>query len=206
MYYDKRFQLDPAFIFVAFSHFQIRDATTQSFLVARRSQFEEVSQRILSVDPTILQHIINRAKTGEKVIPATDEEKLCYRVLQDMESVAAKVDGSSAGRKWMRTEIWSLIAHLGSPIWYITIAPTDIKHPLCFYLADAEQAFKPNLQPPTTDEERDERFRAVVGNPVAGARFFHFAVQGFIKHVLGVDSGHDGIFGETSGYYATVEQ
>ncbi|KAL1727989.1 hypothetical protein EV714DRAFT_183989, partial [Schizophyllum commune] len=59
MYYDKRFQLDPAFIFVAFSHFQIRDATTQSFLVARRSQFEEVSQRILSVDPTILQHIIN---------------------------------------------------------------------------------------------------------------------------------------------------
>ncbi|KAJ7728188.1 hypothetical protein B0H16DRAFT_1331108, partial [Mycena metata] len=31
-------------------------------------------------------------------------------------------------------------------------------------------------------------------------------VKAFIKHVLGVDSGHRGIYGETGAYYGTVEQ
>ena len=52
----------------------------------------------------------------------------------------------------------------------------------------------------------DERIRLIAKNPVAGARFFHFMVQMFIKHVLGVDTDHPGIFGETAGYYGTVEQ
>ncbi|THU99287.1 hypothetical protein K435DRAFT_590354, partial [Dendrothele bispora CBS 962.96] len=28
----------------------------------------------------------------------------------------------------------------------------------------------------------------------------------FIKHILGVDSDHDGIFGQTAAHYGTVEQ
>ena len=52
----------------------------------------------------------------------------------------------------------------------------------------------------------DERIRLIAKNPVAGARFFHFMVKCFIKHVLGVDTDHPGIFGEMSGYYGTVEQ
>ncbi|KZV60296.1 hypothetical protein PENSPDRAFT_594230, partial [Peniophora sp. CONT] len=31
-------------------------------------------------------------------------------------------------------------------------------------------------------------------------------VDAFIKHVLGVDTDHDGLFGETEGYYGTVEE
>ena len=31
-------------------------------------------------------------------------------------------------------------------------------------------------------------------------------VQLFIKHVLGVDSDHTGIYGDTLAYYGTVEQ
>jgi Helitron helicase-like domain at N-terminus len=38
-------------------------------------------------------------------------------------------------------------------------------------------------------------------NPVAGAQFFHFVCEMFIKHVLG-----DGVFGPTNAYYGTVEQ
>ena len=41
---------------------------------------------------------------------------------------------------------------------------------------------------------------------MACAQFFHFMVQQFIKHVLGVDSYHPGLYGETSAYYGTVEQ
>ena len=31
-------------------------------------------------------------------------------------------------------------------------------------------------------------------------------VQQFIEHVLGIDSYHPGLYGETSAYYGTVEQ
>jgi hypothetical protein len=43
-------------------------------------------------------------------------------------------------------------------------------------------------------------------NPVAGARFFHFLCQLFIKNVKGIDSDHRGAYGETEAYYGTVEQ
>ena len=31
-------------------------------------------------------------------------------------------------------------------------------------------------------------------------------VDAFIKHVLGVGTDHEGLFGETEGYYGTVEE
>ena len=48
--------------------------------------------------------------------------------------------------------------------------------------------------------------RSVCRNPVAGARFFHFMVKIFIEDVLGVDASHWGLYGDTAGYYGTVEQ
>ena len=46
----------------------------------------------------------------------------------------------------------------------------------------------------------------IASNPVAAARFFHFMISVFIKHVLGVGADYDGIFGKTAAYYGTVEQ
>ena len=36
--------------------------------------------------------------------------------------------------------------------------------------------------------------------------FFHFMIQAFIKHVLGVDANHTGLYGDTSSYYGIVKQ
>jgi Helitron helicase-like domain at N-terminus len=68
------------------------------------------------------------------------------------------------------------------------------------YYADTKETFSPVMRVP------DDCFKLISGNPVAGARFFHLVVQMFIKHVLGVDQDHPGIYGNTSGYYGTVEQ
>jgi hypothetical protein len=61
---------------------------------------------------------------------------------------------------------------------------------------------------PTSPKLRpeNEHYRLIVENPVAGAQFFHFIVEMFIKHVLGVNQDHPGIYGKTVAYYATVEQ
>ena len=42
------------------------------------------------------------------------------------------------------------------------------------------------------------KYRLIAENPVAGARFFHFIVEMFIKHVLGVNQGHPGLYGNTA--------
>ena len=57
----------------------------------------------------------------------------------------------------------------------------------------------------------DEQYHLITNNPVAGTCFFHFMVQMFIEHVLGVGSTESttdssGVYGNTAGYYDTVEQ
>ena len=100
----------------------------------------------------------------------------------------------------MRNEIWSLISFLGAPSWFITFAPADNKHPICLYYADTQERFSPLLK------DNNERYKLIANNPVAGARFSHSVCEMFIKHVLGVDPDHDGVFGPTNAYYGTVEQ
>ena len=46
----------------------------------------------------------------------------------------------------------------------------------------------------------------IAQNPVAGARFFHYMCELFIKHVLGIGAQHHGFYGQTAGYYGVVEQ
>ncbi len=71
--------------------------------------------------------------------------------------------GSTTSKKYMRSEIWSLINVLGAPYWYITLLPADIHHPICIYYADSKTKFKPDLLP------YDTQIRSVCKNPVAGA-------------------------------------
>ena len=200
MYHDKRFQTDIYFPFVAFSHSQIKASTTGAFLLSDRKSFHDVTNRILNVDQTVLADLVKRMSTGETVKPQTPAEKDCFQMIRDLDQVSQHVEGSVTTKKYMRTEIWSTMAYYGAPSWYITLSPADVKHPICLYFADKKESFMPSLR------EYDERIQLIAANPVAGARFFHFMVELFIKHVLGVESGHPGIYGDTAAYYGTVEQ
>ena len=56
MYHDKRFQQDPAFPFVAFSHEQIK-STTGGFLLAETNKFDDIARHLLRVDQEVLSSI-----------------------------------------------------------------------------------------------------------------------------------------------------
>jgi len=138
---------------------------------------------------------------GKSVKPSTEDEKACFQLVHDLDHINGKVQGSITSKKYMRSEIWSLIAYMGAPMWYITLSPADNKHPLCLYFADNKESFNINIH-----HSDDERFRLVANNPVAGARFFHFLVNMFIVHVLGFGKHQRGLYGDTSAFYGTVEQ
>ncbi|KAH9829025.1 uncharacterized protein C8Q71DRAFT_799857 [Rhodofomes roseus] len=198
MYHDKRFQFEQYFPLVAFNHEQIKNSTAGGFLLAEQQKFPDIAKRILSIDESVLAHLTDKLKDGHHYKPETQAEKDCYQLIQDIDHVAHKVQGSLTNRKYMRNEIWALTSYLGAPSWFITFAPADVKHPLCLYFADTNETYKPELV-----LDSDTRTRLIASNPVAGARFFHVVVELFIKHVLGVGAAHPGLYGETAACYGT---
>ena len=200
MYHDKRFQVDPDFPFIAFSHEQVKTTSSQSFLLADKKIFEDIKNRILTVDNHVLTKLLERTNRNEYLKAENEAEEQCFRLIKDLDHIAGPVKGSNTSKKWMRNEIWSLIYHRGAPFWYITISPADIKHPLCIYYANKKEEFSVEILP------YDERLRLVCSNPVAGARFFDFMVKLFITDILGVGIDHMGLYGDTTAYYGTVEQ
>ncbi|KAG5221210.1 hypothetical protein IMY05_C4454000100 [Salix suchowensis] len=119
----------------------------------------------------------------------------------DIDHIAGGVNGSVTSKKYMRNQLWSLMYHVGSPIWYITLSPVDVKHPLCVYLAGTDTKFSPVIK------TSDERLKLVTSNPVAGARFFKYVVETFISDILGFDKdSSSGLYGDVEAYFGTVEQ
>jgi Helitron helicase-like domain at N-terminus len=158
----------------------VKSITTQSFLLADQSRFSDISERLMKTDQNTLDDLIKRMETGESVTPKTENEKNCFKLIQDLDTISGKMHGSTTTKKFMRNEIWSLINHLRAPSWYITLSPADIQHPICVYFSDTKDEFSPTLV------AYDERARLVCQNLVAGARFFDFTVQTFLTDVLGV--------------------
>jgi hypothetical protein len=73
-------------------------------------------------------------------------------------------------------------------------------HPISLYYADTNEDFSHELK------LYNDHYTLISQNPVTGARFFHFMVEMFIKHVFGVGTDHPGLYGHTTGYYGAVEQ
>ncbi|KAH7905164.1 hypothetical protein BJ138DRAFT_1018111, partial [Hygrophoropsis aurantiaca] len=213
MYHDKRFQIDEHFPLVAFNHEQIRGSTTAGFVLTNKSSFKDIIERLFSIDMQVLQSISDNLQNGSTSSTKSEAELECYQVIRDLDHVGYGVSGSLTNKKYMRSEIWSLVSYKGAPSWYITLSPADEKHPICLYYADVNREFKPFI--------KDQKIRRLMvsQNPVAGARFFHLMIQLFIKHVLGVSINIDGsapvgktaryargFYGKTDAYYGTVEQ
>src|ERR1700728_4623978 len=124
---------------------------------------------------------------GEWVKLETDKEKLCFDLINDLHHVNGHVQGSITQKKYMCNEIWSLISYLGAPSWFTTFSPADNMHPISLYYADTNERFSLEL--------RLDHYRLISQNPVVGARFFHFKVEMFIKHVLRVGIDHSCLYG-----------
>lgn len=199
MYHNKRFQQDATFCLITFNHEQRRNSATGGHILAKRADIHKVADRILNLDSSVLQDLINQMQT-KHVKSQTEAERKCFQVLSDIDYVNAHVQGSITSKKDMCSEIWALTNYLGAPSWFIAFAPDDIDYPVALYYADTDQTYYPEIM------DKNIRTNLIAKNPVAGARFFKMMVELFLKHVLGVKADHPGLYENTQGYYGTVEQ
>ncbi|KAI0827369.1 hypothetical protein BC628DRAFT_1295626, partial [Trametes gibbosa] len=202
LYGDRRFQKDRSYVYVAYSHSQIRASTTGGYLLTRKSNFVNVADKVLSIDKEALDRLINSTKDGSYVTPQTDGEKRCFELMTLIDHASGNVGGSSARKKHQRSEIKSLIYLKGVPCFFFTFAPADTKNPICLSYC-GEQIDLSTVSPRTGSDS--ERFRAIAQNPVGAARFFDRMVNSLVNVMLGLGYNRDGLFGQTSAYYGTVE-
>ena len=99
---------------IALNHEQIKNSTTAGYLLADKNKFNDIAERLMSVNESVLGNLIECMKKGS-VKPETDEEKKCFCLFSDLNAVNYKVQGSITSKKYMRNEIWSLVSYLGAP-------------------------------------------------------------------------------------------
>ena len=63
------------FLFIAFSHEQVKSSTSQSFLLAEQSRFLVISERLMKTDQKTLDDLIKCMETGELVTPKTEKRR-----------------------------------------------------------------------------------------------------------------------------------
>ncbi len=78
MYHDKHFQTDINFPFVAFSHSQMKQSSTQSYLLVDQSRFQHITERLLNLDQNVLADITEKLADGEFFQPESEAEKACF--------------------------------------------------------------------------------------------------------------------------------
>ena len=77
IYHDKQFQTDINLPFVAFGHSQMKQTSTQSFLLVDQAQFQNITEQLLNLDQNVLADILSN---GEYFVPESDSEKACFQV------------------------------------------------------------------------------------------------------------------------------
>ena len=91
----------------------------------------------------------------------TEQEKLCFKLINDLGHVNGHVSGSITQKKYMRNLVFNL--YFGAASWFITFSPADNMHPISLYFADTQETFSPELRPD------NEHYRLISQNPVTGA-------------------------------------
>jgi hypothetical protein len=75
MYHDKRFQLEPMFPLVAINHEQIKGSATGGYLLAKKSNFPKIADRLMKLNGSVMSDLLERLSNGESVKPVSDLEK-----------------------------------------------------------------------------------------------------------------------------------
>jgi hypothetical protein len=128
------------------------------------------------------------------------DDPVIQRLQRNIVTIGMQVPESFSQKLKRRSEIKGLIVRDGMPAFWMTINPSDLRHPLVLLLAGVEysgHAF------PTANTAI--RRATATSNPVAVAQFFHHTCKGIFDGLLGSTTGRVGILGQVMNHYGVVE-
>jgi hypothetical protein len=182
-------------MYILFDKLQLeRSSLGNAFLVKRR-YWKSASHDIASLIVDQLQKAAKAIAAGQSV-----DDPIVRRLQQHIVTVGMRVPGSFSQKLRMRSEIRGLIVRYGMPAFWITINPSDLRHPLVLTLAGIELSGDISAA-----ANGPLRATIAISNPVAVAEFFHCVCRGVLRGLLATSTDQAGILGDLSNHYGVVE-
>ncbi|KAI0361333.1 hypothetical protein OH77DRAFT_1391844, partial [Trametes cingulata] len=187
------FVRDADFAFVYYNICQKKAVCDSVNFRVRASQQEEIVRRLMHVDVSVLQNLIERYERDPQYQPQTEKENTIVRLLNEVSMIGRDLPGTAAYKKTMRNEIRSLIYFKGTPALFVTLNPSDVHHPLVRLYAGENIT----LERMEHGQELTEWQRKVLvaKNPGPCAMFFHTMMSAFIRVILRYGRPGRGLFG-----------
>ena len=206
---DHHFRSHRCFMFHTLNVHQHRLSHLHSALTVRKGCFNSIAPILASLDPKTIETVAKHIENEGKISDLTSEGQNVMTLLWEVNTVSAKIPGSSASKSQLRNEIRAYVGYFGLPHLYLTMNPAA-GHSLVFQAMWGDDAVNlaecfPDLAP------SHERAIRLTSDPVAGADFFTFMIEKFFSQLLGWDystqrsSADGGIFGHIRAYYGTAE-
>ena len=188
----RRFQAHPAFVVSSFDISRLNHNSLKTSVLARRKTWPATALLLDSLTP---EQLMEAAAQAEKHQPITDPA--IQELLKGVSRVGSTASGSDERKSYMLAQLKSSIVHFGCPAIFLTINPHERYSPIALFYAGEEidiSAFQ------SKRFSLANRLKTMLHNPLAVVEYFHNMVRAIIENVL-----KEGIFGEVSHYYATIE-
>ena len=72
----------------------MKESTTTGYLTAEKKSFHDITDRLMNINLEVLSDLTKQMTEGECVKPEMEEEKLCFKLINDLDHVNGHVPGS----------------------------------------------------------------------------------------------------------------
>ncbi|KII93844.1 hypothetical protein PLICRDRAFT_99331, partial [Plicaturopsis crispa FD-325 SS-3] len=197
------FEKDAEFAFVYYNIIQKKSVVDSVQFKVPKFKQDIITRELLSVELEVLQRLETHFKSNPLYVPSSPEEKKIVSLLTRVNLVGHSLRGTAAHKVKLRNEIRATMNRHGSATLFITLNPSDVKHPIVRLLSGEDIDVQDSMR---GDDLSDSRRRILVAeNPASCALFFHIMVTRFLRVIARYGRESDGLFGKCEAYYGTVE-
>ncbi|KAG1800750.1 uncharacterized protein HD556DRAFT_1229833 [Suillus plorans] len=206
---DRAFRYHHLYLFIVLNMLQCRAAHLHMFFTVRKLNFDPVACKLTQVSPAVLENLAQKLECKHQISGLTGDKKGALALLQQVNTISARIPGSHASNIYVCNEIRSYFSYFGLPHLFFTFNPSPAHSPI----------FQVMYGDHTVDLSQCFPFMVngckcalhLAHDPVAGADFFEFMWRACFSHLLGCDfdtqssSDKGGIFGRIRAFYGSSE-
>ena len=186
------FQGLAAFVVASFDISRLNHSYTKTSVLARQKTWPRTELLLASLTSDQLLEAASQAENYQPITDAAVKE-----LLKGVNRVGMKAAGSDERKSYLLAQLKSSIVHFGCPLLYLTINPNERYSPIALLYAGEEidvRTFQPQMY------SLSKRLKSTLKSPLAVVEYFHNMIKNIIDSII-----EEGIFGEVSHYYATIE-
>ncbi|KIK32837.1 hypothetical protein CY34DRAFT_66125, partial [Suillus luteus UH-Slu-Lm8-n1] len=207
--HDKVFRYHRSFMFVVLNIHQRHTAHLRTHFTVRRDHFEHLAKTLTTVSPFTLRRLADQLQREHSYSNLSSEDHAALNLLNQVNTIAARIPGSQASKMHVCHEIRSYFGHFGMPHLFFTCNPNTAHSPIFQFMFGDKTVDLSQCYPVLVSAR--ERALQLAKDPVAAADFFQFSVTCLFTHLFGWDfrhkasSVHGGILGHMKAFYGTSE-